>query len=41
MKRGSQLTLKIDGIKFPSTGVSECEGTESLLQDGTGGECAV
>ena len=26
MKRGSQFTLKINSIKFPSTGVSECEG---------------
>ena len=32
MKRGSQLTLKIDGIKFPSTGVSECEGKKVYVK---------
>ena len=26
MKRGSQLTLKINNMKFPSKGISECEG---------------
>ena len=32
MKRGSQLTLKIDGIKFPSTGISECEGKKVYVK---------
>ena len=32
MKRGSQLTLKINSIKFPSTGVSECEGKKIYVK---------
>ena len=32
MKRGSQLSLKINSIKFPSTGVSECEGKKIYVK---------
>ena len=32
MKRGSQLTLKINNIKFPSTGISECEGKKIYVK---------
>ena len=30
MKRGSQLTLKINNMKFPSTGIAECEGKKNI-----------
>lgn len=32
MKRGSQLTLKINSLEFPSTGVSECEGKKIYVK---------
>ena len=32
MKRGSQLTLKINSLEFPSTGISECEGKKIYVK---------
>ena len=32
MKRGSQLTLKINSIEFPSTGISEAEGKKIYVK---------
>ena len=32
MKRGSQLTLKINSLEFPSTGISECEGKKIYVE---------
>ena len=32
MKRGSQVTVKIEKIEFPSTGIRECEGKKLYVK---------
>ena len=40
MKRGSQLTLKINSLEFPSTGISECEGKKIYVKGAFPGQRA-